>query len=284
LNYTYYIIIFVNNILLHIFGGKPLDRDSIANIACGDYTLMTTIKDVYQVLYDNITQLETRLWELPLQPDQEITILGPFFARNMLETICTALVGRLDPFRLLYVKEVQQRDGFNLGSRSNSAIAWFGDIFEAGLEAKDLKPDKMWNPNKKFGDVGRGLLGDYYGHIFWNPAYQLLLDETLEYSVDPIDYYRVSINSPDKFIKYIRQKASTLYSSLSKGVHSEIVVRPEIIYDKPTVLQLVSDTIELCAILCLVIQKVDSSLCNLPFDTAIDQYVKLKKWSDSYGI
>jgi hypothetical protein len=262
----------------------PLERDSIANIACGDYNQLTTVKDVYQVFYDNIIKLENRLWELPNQSDQEITTLGPFFARNLLETIGTALVGRLDPFRLLYVKEVQQRDGFNLGSRSNSAITWFGDIFEPGLEDKDLLPAKMWNPNKRFDDVGRGLLGDYYGHVFWNPAYELLLDETIEYDSDPIDYYRVSINSPDKFIKYIRQRASTLYSSLSKGVHSEIVVRPEVIYDKPTVLQLVSDTIELCAILCLVIQKVDSSICKLPFDTALDQYIKLKKWSDSYGI
>ncbi|NCT39651.1 hypothetical protein GTW56_28115 [Bacillus sp. EB93] len=261
-----------------------MERDSIATIACGDFNAHPSVKDVYQVIHDNIINIEERLWDLPNQGDQDITTLGPFFTRNLLETICTALVGRLDPFRLLYVQQVQQRDGFNLGSRSNAAITWFGDIFEKGLEEKDLKPEKMWSPNKKFDDVGRGMLGDYYGHIFWNPAYQVLLDATLSLDSDPIDYYRMSITSPTKFMLFIRQKASTLYSSLSKGVHSELVVKPEIRYDKPTVLQLVSEVIELCAILCLVSHKIDSSICKLPSDMAIDQYVKLKKWGDNYGI
>ncbi|MCC5803788.1 hypothetical protein [Rossellomorea vietnamensis] len=261
-----------------------MERDSIANIACGDFTQIDTVKDVYQVIYDNIINLEDRLWNLPNQNEQDITTLGPFFARNLLETICTALVGRIDPFRLLFVREVQQRDGFNLGSRSNAAITWFGDIFEKGLSENELKPHKMWDPNKKFENVGRGLLGDYYGHIFWNTAYKILLDSTKDLDNDPIDYYRMSISSPDKFITYIRQRASHLYSSLSKGVHSEIVVEPEIRYDKPTVLQLISEVMELTAILSLVIHYVDSSICKLPLDTALDQYLKLKKWSDSYGI
>ena len=261
-----------------------MERDSIAVIACGDFNTLTSLNDVYQVIYENINNLEVRLWDLPNQSDQDITTLGPFYARNLLETICTALVGRLDPFRLLYVKQVQQRDGFNLGSRSNAAITWFGDIFEQGLPKKELEPQKMWSPNKNFGNIGRGMLGDYYGQVFWNSAYQEILDATNDLDIDPIDYYRMSIPSPNKFIMYARQRASSLYSSLSKGVHGEIVVQPEIRYDKPTVLQLVSEVLELCAILCLVSHKVDSAICRLPFDTAIDQYSKLKRWGDSYGI
>jgi hypothetical protein len=261
-----------------------LERDSIATIACGDYEFHNSLKSVYQVLHDNIVELETRLWDLPNQSDKDITTLGPFYARNILETICTALVGRLDPFRLLYVQKVQQHDGFDLGSRSNSAITWFGDIFEKGLSPNDKNPNKMWNPQNKFEVIGRGMFGDYYGEIFWNPSYQSLLEVTLELDNDPIDFYRLRMDSPNKFIPYARQKASTLYSSLSKGIHSEILVKPEIMYDRPTVLLLISEVLELCAILSLVSHKIDSAACRLPFDNTIDQYIKLKKWSDSYGI
>lgn len=260
-----------------------MDKDNLASLVCGDYATLESLKELYQVLFYNIKNMENRLWELAGDSSSNVTVLGPYYARNLLETFCTALVGRIDPFRLLYVQKVQTLDGFGIGSRSNGAISWFGDIFEQGLTEAQKEPHKMWSPHIEFSKVGRGLLGDYYGAIFWNPSFRKLIDNPSFQDESCLEFYRLRIRHPDKFIIFIRQRASTLYSSLSKGIHSELVVKPEIIYDRTTVLELISDVIELCSILGVVSHNMDSSISKLPIDNAFEYFKKLMEWRDTYG-
>jgi hypothetical protein len=258
-----------------------LERNNLANIVCGDYTIYESLKDLYHVLFHNVQNMENRLWELAGDDSNNVTVLGPYYARNLLETFCTALIGRIDPFRLLYVQKVQSLDGFGLSSRSNGAISWFGDIFEQGLTEE--KKRKMWNSQIEFSKVGRGLFGDYYGEIFWNPAFKKLIDDPQYQDETCLEYYRLHIRQPESFTNFVRQKASSLYSSLSKGIHSELVVKPEIIYDKTTVLELISDVIELCSIIGIVSHNIESSICRLPSDGAFEYYKQLMEWRNTYG-
>lgn len=258
-------------------------ENQLAKLVCGDFQNHPTVEDVYENLYRNISKFEKLIKGLANLTEEEITVLGPFYGRSLLETVGTALVGRIDPFRIIVVKNVQQQDTFGLGSRSKSAINWFGDIFEEGIKDIDKEPKKMWNPNKAFSSIGRGLFGDYYGYGFWMEAYKRTLDETVERDVDFLDYYRRTV-PPEKFMLYIRQEASSLYSSLSKGVHSEIVINPEILYDRTTVFELLSKTVGICSFIALVSHKIDTSINLLPFDSAQRYFIDTKEWSENYGV
>lgn len=252
-------------------------RNSLAKLICGDYSQHKSLENLYQVLFHNISNIETRLENLLINGAAgDLTVLGPYFARNLLETTCAALLGRIDPFRLIYVQKVQSLDGFTIGSKAKGAISWSSDIFEKN----DIDINNLWDHNREFSKVGRGLFGNHYGEIFWNPAFRTLIDDSTYVSELSLDYFRTHIDSPEKFILFIRQKSSILYSSLSKGIHSELVINPEIIYDDTTVIELVNDTFQVCSILGIVSHYIDFSICRLPIDTAFQYYNDLFEWRE----
>ncbi|SFL61486.1 hypothetical protein SAMN04487943_102462 [Gracilibacillus orientalis] len=253
-----------------------MSTDNLANLICGDYRQHSYIESIYEVIFHNISIMERKLVNIT---DEDITILGPYYARSLLESVCTALVGRLDPFRLIYLQKVQSLDSFSIGKKAKSAISWFGDIFQPGENINNI-----WNSEKDFSKVGRGLFGDPYGEIFWNPAYKNLIDDSDFADHHSLNYYLTAIDGPEKFTKYIRQEASKLYSSLSKGVHSELIIEPEIIYDKTTVGELIVNVIKLSSIIGIVSHRIDCATCRLPFDNAFQYYENLYEWSENYDV
>lgn len=254
----------------------------IAYLACGEFSIYREYKSIYDTISQNIDKIENNLKTLNENSDENMSVIGPFLGRMLLESVFTALVGRLDPFRIIFVKNVQQCDSFGLGKQSNSAIRWFGDIFEQGLQPSEKENNKMWKPDKKFNTIGRGLLGDYYGEVFWKLAFQDILDNRDQYSeIEFLDNY--SRTPPEGFISRVRQEASRLYSSLSKGVHSELVINSDIIYDRSTVNSLIGDTIKLCGILSLVSHNIDTSLCHIEINRAVEIYIKIMEMGENYG-
>jgi len=250
-------------------------------LACGLYHRHPTVGRVLENIGNNITIVENRILELPKEADDYISLHGPFYGRTLLESVCIALVGRIDPFRLLVIKKVQESGDFGLGSRSKIAMKWSGDIVEEGMGSEALK--KMWRPDLEFQKASRGLLGDYYGNLFWNPAYQGLLDATADSpSGDCLADYRAS-TMPDYFTTRVRSDAFRLFSALSKGVHGELVIKADLIYDKVTVLELLSETMKLCGILSIASHMLDSALCQMYLCQAIELYKKVKEGSDSYA-
>lgn len=249
----------------------------MGKLICGDYEKYDSLKVFYEVLNDNLSVMESRLKKLIEEGDEkELTILGPYFARNVLETTCTALLGRLDPFRIIYVHKVQSSETFKIGVKIKGAINWATDIF--GLD--DTKIDNLWNHEKDFNKVGRALFGLYYGYIYWNTAYKTLIDDVNYIDAEALSYYRERVDDPEKFILYLRRKCSSIYSSLSKGVHSELLIKQDILYDKTTVLELISDTIKMCAILGLTSHYIDASHCKINEEDAFKYFELLYKWVD----
>ena len=113
-----------------------------------------------------------------------------------------------------------------------------------------------------------------------DPAYKKLIDDT-DYLTDAsLENYRMRIESPENFIKYLRSECSSLYSSLSKGVHSELVMDSAIIYDKSTVIDLIYRTFKMCSTLGMVSHYIDLSICTLDKNTAFEYYRKIYDWSE----
>ena len=255
-------------------------NSDLALLACGNYSDYGDIKDAFANLANKITQVEDRLMRLPTESDDDISMLGPFLGRTLLESVCVALVGRIDPFRLLIVQTSQKCSTYSVEKRSNSAIVWDGDIFEKGSS----QLNHGWDPEIKLKEITRGLLGDFYGELFWQPAYKKLLDNTNDYPDEELlAHYRRTITTPRNFTPYIRQRASRLYSALSKGIHSELVVNTEIVLDKATVLDRIGDTLELCAIMSLVSHFIDTSICRIDYDQALTIYIRANQRSVHYG-
>jgi len=97
-------------------------------------------------------------------------LFGPFAGRSLLEVALTAILGRLDPFRVLVVREMQMRPDYAPEKRSLVSIQWSGDIHT------EKKVDDLWKIDRNIKDMTRALLGDYYEHLFWRKAFQELLD------------------------------------------------------------------------------------------------------------
>ncbi|MGO4375584.1 hypothetical protein AB4Z21_33500, partial [Paenibacillus sp. MCAF20] len=244
----------------------------LATLSCGSYENHANCKDIFENIYKAIEVLEKRIAELPEEDDETIRLLGPFYGRSLLENICTAIIGRLDPFRILFLRNVQMQDSFGITSRSKGAIQWFGDVFEKGTERE---PAKMWSSNLEISSIGRGLLGDYYGEVYWRPAFESLIDDREDYIGKPYLSSDVTGIPPRQFTTQIRQKLSGLFSSLSKGVHSELIIKTELIYDKTTVLSLISEVINQTALLALLSHRIPSSLATLDFKAAVERYASV---------
>ncbi|WP_135811469.1 hypothetical protein [Bacillus cereus] len=249
----------------------------MGKLICGNYEQYDSLKNFYDVLNHNLNTMENRLDKLIEEDDeQELTILGPYFARNILETTCNALLGRLDPFRIIFVHKIQSSESFEIGVKVKGAINWASDIF--GND--DTKSDKLWNHEKDFNKVGRALFGPYYGFIYWNPAYKMLIDDGDYVDEESLTQYRTGIDDPEKFILYLRSKCSSIYSSLSKGIHSELLIKPDIMYDKTTVLDLINETVKMCALLGLISHYIDTSHCKIDTAEAFEHFKSLYIWRE----
>lgn len=95
---------------------------ALAKLSCGNYDASSDIGEALSNISFTLSKLESRIKELPRQDDETITMLGPFYARTILENVCIALIGRLDSFRLLFIKNIQQHCKLELGKPSNATI------------------------------------------------------------------------------------------------------------------------------------------------------------------
>jgi len=248
----------------------------LSKLACGDFSEKTSLKPIYDNISKNITQLYNDLLFLLSQDrssDQNFMVrkVGPYFARSLLENVCTALLGRIDPFRVITVSKIQENEQFNINERSAIAINWGSDILTNEKSASSL-----WQENLHYESIKRGLLGFYYGDLFWNKAYA----SALQADQQILDTYR-SDTEIEKFIKRIRQNIAQLYSSLSKGVHNELIINCDTLYDDISIQDLINDSIDICATLSLLSHFIDVTICSISTTEAINQYKIIKERLDS---
>ena len=216
------------------------------------------------------TVIETVLAELGWLSEQSparITLYGPFLVRTLLEVGVTALIGRIDPTRLLIVKRTQQHGEYNTKQPWNSAIRWQGDVL-------DEKVNELWSPKKQYKDMTKALFGDYYIDLYWNLALKKVVDCENTGGTWLAEIKGMSI---EEFSTRRRVTISSLYSESSKGVHSEFVVPPGSLYDKLTISNLVSKIIQTLSELGLLINFLPHIAYRLDTSYAIELFNQIEE-------
>lgn len=204
------------------------------------------------------------------QGESRIKTFGPFIGRSLTELTLTAHLARLDPFRVLYLREMQRQPGFDISFRRAASIQWHGDVL-----AKEPPAKSLWDPERGFEKISRALLGDYYEHIIWRNAFVQMLDDFKNADGGAWLNELRSID-PEDFGPRMRFAFTGLYSSLSKGIHHEFVIPPGALYDKSVILTLLAETIKHCAHISIVSHFVEHCPFVLAPQDALDCYVRLQ--------
>jgi hypothetical protein len=222
----------------------------LAKLVCGsddihnevnDCEISEILKHLKSVLMNVLNEIEV----IGEESESRITLYGPFLVRTLLEVGVTALIGRLDPTRLLIVKRTQQHGDYSTEKAWNSAIRWQGDVV-------DSKVERLWPVDKNYKEVTKALFGDYYFDLYWQKALKKICDSDMTGGAWLAEIKGMDIST---FSGRRRSSISRLYSSSSKGVHSEFVIPPGSLYDKLTIKNLASEIIQILSELGLLVNQ-----------------------------
>lgn len=230
--------------------------------------------EFYNVIINLQTKIK-RLTELVVEYDWnngKVNIDIPFYCRNILESVMTALLGRLDPFRLIIVYKVQSDSEYDLGRRAQAAVEWTGDII-----AKNGSKAKRWCFENKLESFDRALLGNYLAEIVWKPAFVKMIDYISEKGIESEWIYEMETMDENQNFDRMKSTAMRLFSSFSKGVHSECLVDSNILLDDVTLKSLVVDLFKLCASMSLAIQFVDFATTRIEIQQALEIFLNVEE-------
>lgn len=196
----------------------------------------------------------------------EAKYFSAFCARVVLENSSAALVGRLDPFRLLYLSEFQSQSDFQHGSPAKSGFRWQGDVMNP---EKPLGVDRIWSGDIETGKISRSLFSEHFDHLIWRPAYSGLLDEIQTSGRSGFD--ELTQIEPEAFVPRMKGQFSQLYSSLSKGVHWDFF-NSEIEYDEATLKARLQELFSQISILGLTSHFIPTAYSSLDVADALEVY------------
>lgn len=217
-------------------------------LLCGDSARTSTggrlseLEEILCHIGESIDGVIKHLRWVGKQPPARLALLGPFLGRSLLEVGLTAVVARLDPMRLLAVREVQSRPDYTTEKAWKSAIHWQGDIVpkrggDPGTKKKTDNPDPS--------DMSRALFGDDFDRLLWVPATERLL--TLVGGSTSPWIAALATTGSENFGPRKRSEMDRIYSALSKGIHHEFVMAPGVLYDRTTVADLVQRVVQAVA-------------------------------------
>ena len=203
----------------------------LGKLVCGKQEDMgIEINAVLNRLNCRISNFSRKLLSINLLDENEREI-APFYARTIFEAAGTAMLARIDPFRVLTVYKVQSSSNYDVTKRSNIALQWTGDII-AAVKSKD----DLWNPENKAADYDRALLSNHVGDLFWKPSFLNTIDFLYTVNEKSTDWInKLQQKDETQFFESSKTEAGKLFSAFSKGVHYEFLVNAESIYDATTV-------------------------------------------------
>lgn len=196
----------------------------------------------------------------------------PFYGRNILESSLTAILGRIDPYRLIVVYKVQSDPSYDLGKRAQSAVEWTGDIL-----AKEPPRNNLWQFDKKKESFDRALLGNYIGEIIWKPAFRALVDYLEDKEYDSVWLTEIISENENSNFERAKSTATRLFSSFSKGVHSECLIDINTVLDDITLKSLIKDVYKLCATLALASHFVDFLATKIEKERALGIFLEVEE-------
>lgn len=226
---------------------------SLSELICGDYRNLGELSDVLSLLDSTIDDFSTKCLGFLKDDVGDISTLGAYCGRTLLEAACIALIGRVTPYRLLLLKRYQEQPNYELGVRHKISIEWKGDILP-----KEIKKDWAKADDKS---LTAPLLSEYMGEIFWIPAFEAMLNDMVTQD-NPILIELKSIQV-ESICQSLRKEAEEIYSSLSKGIHQEFIIPHHISYDTVTVQELLQRTIDLIVKLALISNYIPTAVSSI---------------------
>jgi hypothetical protein len=243
---------------------------ALAQLLCGQPTTGCLAHKTFDHLTKWIDNFHSRAFKYLQEPETDDTIVfGPFCARVLLETSLTALVGRIDPFRMLYLTEAQQSADYEHGRRFRSGFGWMGDVIPEKEQAD------LWHQESDFSKISRALFSRHTDHLIWKPAINSMLDFVATKSADASSTDLLKVD-PESHILKMKGRAGQLYSTVSKAVHWEFLSAPAVI-DTLTVKASIRDVLLLVGELGFMSHFVATSFAKTTPDEAWKHYVSLRK-------
>ncbi len=248
------------------------NQSALAKLLCGNLVPdRGGIDEVLSHLSLSIDNVVIELIRLESLTPNQISLFAPFLGRSILELGCTALIARLDPFRVLLIREYQKQPNYldSLMDKPNkSSIRWQGDVFAD--KVTDILADKsLQNPT-------RALLGDYYKTLIWSANFDELQDAIRDVSGDE---WIIDLRQKDfaRFYNETLSDFSSLYSKLSKGIHHELVIPLSSAFDQETTRLLIQKTVRNIATLGLFVSVVSHTVNKLDIQEAIAAYKEIQE-------
>ncbi len=149
-------------------------------------------------------------------------------SRMLLEQGSAAIIGRIDPIRLITIVKGSSSVDFKLGQRNASSFIWNKDVLP------DIKPNggSYWTQESISKGVHRALLdghlADYIFSTAHNPVMDAIAAESRKSSTIPdwiIELQKVE--KGEAILGKLRATAAEAYSTLSKGIHFEFFLGKE---------------------------------------------------------
>lgn len=226
--------------------------------------ILAYIQSSMDSVLDHLSWLRT-------EEPKRILMLAPFLGRSLLELATTALIGRLDPLRLLVVRQIQSQPEYVTSISWKTSIRWQGDVLTSEGASKQEK--ELWGSGLEYEKVHKALLGQYYDQLLWRPAHQRMNSVSRPGGVW---LNALAVVTPKSFVALKRIELGKLYSSLSKGIHHEFVMPPESVYDRDTIVDFIQRSAHVVADLALVSHFIPHALFALSPDEAIDAYNRIE--------
>jgi hypothetical protein len=247
-------------------------NNALSSLLCGCPPRNGDLAEVLRHFQSTIELLWKQILRVIDLEDDILAILGPMVGRSLLEQAFTALVARIDPWRILVSRQVQLQSSDEIRAVYRSSIRWQGDI----MGPKPASEKALWSPETSLDKMSRSLLGDYCDHLLWRKAFAALLDET-EPERGGAWMQDLRTLTPARFMARTRTEAGRLFSSLSKGVHSEFVIPQTRLADRDTVLDLLGDVLRIAAELALVSHAIPHLPFSLPREQALEYFETLQE-------
>lgn len=130
-------------------------------------------------------------------------------------------------------------------------------------------PD-LW-ADKHLKSPTRAILGAYQIQLVMVKSAQKIFDEGTEASIGGW-YNELTGTDAKGLVEKLKSKINTLYSSLSKGIHHELLVPQESILDRDTVLNLINDALFVVMTLGLLISRIPHAYQKTPLDDCFSLY------------
>lgn len=243
--------------------------DNFIRLVCGhNFDDVNDIDKILLHLTASLEKIMNEIVELPNLTNDKLSLYGPYLGRSLLELSVTALLARLDPFKIILMKGKQEQPDYDLGKPHSSAIRWQGDVVDKAV-------NNLWD-DKSLKDPTRAILGAYQVELVMISSAQKVVDEGREESIGGW-YSELTSTDAKGVVERIKSKINTLYSSLSKGVHHELLVPNESILDRDTVLNLINDTLYVVSTLGLLVSQIPHAYKNLPLDEGSSYYKNSKE-------